>query len=333
MDNPTSFAPQIQADLYCDVCGKLISHTRAMKQKGEEYHVCDAFDCNRLISQRASMSPAIFRWRLGFQRELLQKRQRRQEEEKQRIENITALHNQQEQDILQRVLTHNSQLDPRMQTIVIPSGPNQVTRLSESRRQSYLEHLQGVIEEAANCPSIDDVIHDQHYDAHHKLTDIESRFNANTELRNISDRLCALCKGGCCISGKDHAYLSTFSMRQQMERNPQWTQDELFEHYRALISTHTIEGSCINHTPNGCTLPRELRSDICNAFYCDTLKNYQRANPQGQPQEMIVFQRAAPYSSSISPDVDNDIIRVAWLQRDSISEVDCSSGEIHLFDE
>lgn len=328
MNKPT-FTSQSPGNLHCDVCGNIINHAQGMKLKGKDYNVCHAFDCNRLINQRESMSPIMFRSHLKFQRKLLQQRNKRQAEKKQRIEQITALHKQQEHDILQRVLAANTQLDNRIQTVVIPSGLSTVTGLSESRIHDYLQHLQTIIEEAANYDSIEDLIHDQHYEAKHKLASTESRFTDNPRLRNISDRLCTLCKGGCCISGNEHAYLSTFSMRQQMERNPLKTRDELFEQYRRFISTDTIEGSCINHRPDGCALPRELRSNICNAFYCDSLKTFQSTNQQSQPEDLLVFQRADTHSTWINPDVDNDITRLALMQHDSINEVNCESGEMH----
>ena len=320
MNNPTSTSPG-RGHPTCEVCGQALSHAQAMKLKGKDYSVCDAFDCNRLINQRALMAPAQFRWQLDFQRNLLQQRRRQQAEEKQRIDALSALHKQQEQAVLQRLLTRHAHLDAGVQTVVIPRGLATVTPLSESRIENYLQHLRAIIAEAASYASIEEVVHDQHYAARHKLAELDARFADHPELRNISDQLCTLCKGGCCISGKDHAYLSAFSMRQQMEQNPGWSQDDLLERYRRLISAQTMEGSCINHTPDGCALPRELRSNICNAFYCDALKTYQKANPQGQPQDMLVIQRAAACSSAINPDLDNAITRVVYMQQNALCEL------------
>lgn len=320
-------------NLNCDVCGNIINHAQAMKLIGKDYQVCHAFECNRLINQRRSMSPGMFRSHIEFQRKLLQQHRKRNAQRKRRIEQITTLHKQQEHDLLQRVLDTNTQLDPQIQTVVIPSGLSTVTCLSKSRIHDYLQHLSTIIEDAASLHSIEDVIHDEHFNARHKLVNIEARFAANPDLRKISDRLCTLCKGGCCISGNEHAYLSTFSMRQQMERNPQMTKDELFEQYRASISTHTIKDSCINHTATGCSLPRELRSNICNAFYCDAVKTYQNANRHDQPENLVVFQREDTYSSWINLDVKNDITRLAVVHQESISEVDRANGEMNVVSE
>ena len=78
MNNPTSSPGREHPT--CEVCGQALSHAQAMKLKGKDYSVCDAFDCNRLINQRALMAPAQFRWQLDFQRNLLQQRRRQQAE-------------------------------------------------------------------------------------------------------------------------------------------------------------------------------------------------------------------------------------------------------------
>jgi hypothetical protein len=34
------------------------------------------------------------------------------------------------------------------------------------------------------------------------------------------------------------------------------------------------EGSCIFHGKQGCTLDRELRSDVCNSYFCGGIQSY-----------------------------------------------------------
>ncbi len=52
-----------------------------------------------------------------------------------------------------------------------------------------------------------------------------------------------------------------------------------------------MEGSCILHGPAGCALPREMRADICNQFYCAGLKEFQKGLTQEGP--IRVFLAAA----------------------------------------
>jgi hypothetical protein len=47
--------------------------------------------------------------------------------------------------------------------------------------------------------------------------------------------------------------------------------------YLRHLGDHSIEGSCIFHQVDGCGLPRELRSDTCNRFYCAGLVEYREA--------------------------------------------------------
>lgn len=105
----------------------------------------------------------------------------------------------------------------------------------------------------------------------------------------LPGRLCALCGGGCCTRGADHAYLGPVTLRRVMDAQPHLTPEQVVESYLAHVGKSTQAGSCINHTGTGCSLPRALRSDICNDFCCDALKQVQAAPPG---QVVLVVRRA-----------------------------------------
>src|SRR5206468_7485578 len=85
---------------------------------------------------------------------------------------------------------------------------------------------------------------------------------------------CARCQGHCCGKGGLHAfaYLSVDTLRRFMDDNPTLHPDEVLAAYLDHIGRATYQDSCVFHGPQGCTLSREMRADICNTFFCPGLK-------------------------------------------------------------
>jgi hypothetical protein len=40
------------------------------------------------------------------------------------------------------------------------------------------------------------------------------------------------------------------------------------------VPERSVEHSCIYHGEHGCALPRELRSHICNSYYCQPMQEW-----------------------------------------------------------
>ena len=49
--------------------------------------------------------------------------------------------------------------------------------------------------------------------------------------------------------------------------------------YLDRVGSRTYRGSCLYHQADGCALPREMRSDLCNRFFCKALLEFQRDLP------------------------------------------------------
>lgn len=83
------------------------------------------------------------------------------------------------------------------------------------------------------------------------------------------DAACCLCHGKCCLNGgPNNAFLETGDIDRFRLRNPGSTEAEALQTYAALIPEHHVLGSCVFHGQTGCTLPRSMRSDLCNTFLC-----------------------------------------------------------------
>jgi len=177
--------------------------------------------------------------------------------------------------------------------LLLPSGPHRQRRLAGDRRQRYRAHLLRVLEAIASAPA----------DAR---TDQEDA--AATAPSSLPGQLCALCGGGCCTRGGDHAYLSVPTLRGFMAAQPQLSNGEVVAAYLDRVAPRTESGSCINHTRHGCSLPREMRSDTCNRFACESLATLQAAQRGEVPvQVVLVVRRKQDQWRRATPGLDNAI--------------------------
>ena len=88
----------------------------------------------------------------------------------------------------------------------------------------------------------------------------------------VGHRLCAFCAGRCCRLGALHnAFVRADLVRRWLVRHEGRTWADAVDDYLRHIPARHASGSCLNHGERGCTLPREMRSDICNEFACDPL--------------------------------------------------------------
>jgi hypothetical protein len=88
---------------------------------------------------------------------------------------------------------------------------------------------------------------------------------------------CTACRGHCCRLGEDHAFLRPATLRRFRKTHPEWTVVEVVDAYLARVPAVATEGSCVFHGREGCTLPRAMRSDVCNRYLCDDLERAHKA--------------------------------------------------------
>jgi hypothetical protein len=89
----------------------------------------------------------------------------------------------------------------------------------------------------------------------------------------LGGQLCALCRGRCCRLGlQGHAYLEARDLRAWLAQQAGASWVDAVEHWLAFVGPEHLHESCLFHGPQGCSLPRERRSDVCNRFECATLE-------------------------------------------------------------
>lgn len=89
---------------------------------------------------------------------------------------------------------------------------------------------------------------------------------------DLDAKICAACRGGCCVRGQEHAYLQADTLARARTDRPGATNEDLIALYLSYVPDRTYRGSCIYHGATGCGLPVDLRSRTCRTFACGALR-------------------------------------------------------------
>jgi hypothetical protein len=85
---------------------------------------------------------------------------------------------------------------------------------------------------------------------------------------------CATCQGHCCKGGGEHAYIDERTMARVRRDNPERDARAVIRSYLERLAPLSYRDSCLFHGQNGCTLGRALRAELCNAYYCNGLRDF-----------------------------------------------------------
>jgi hypothetical protein len=90
---------------------------------------------------------------------------------------------------------------------------------------------------------------------------------------------CATCLGHCCKGGGDHAYIDERTMARVRRDNPDLDARAIIRLFLERGAPASWRGSCLFHASDGCTLGRGLRAELCNAYYCNGLRDFLKHAP------------------------------------------------------
>ncbi len=90
---------------------------------------------------------------------------------------------------------------------------------------------------------------------------------------------CATCGGHCCMGGGEHAYIDERTMARVRRDNPDLDAGAVIRAFLARVAPDSFLGSCLFHGAAGCTLGRGLRAELCNAYYCNGLRDFLKRDP------------------------------------------------------
>jgi hypothetical protein len=244
-------------------------------------------------------------------------RARAAESEQARIEALKLEHASLRGEIASRVYAH----DPRLRkgnTLVLdlPSGGSSLAALPPVRVESYRRHLCTIVERSWSDgapPDSPDSL---------PVSNENDVSSGADDKAHTSERICATCKGGCCVSGGSNAFLGVETVKRVRRLHPEWSRDRLLGEYLSRLPVETVAGSCVNHSASGCALPREMRSDTCNDFFCDSQHRYRDRVDEATPlQAVVAIQRQCSYPDRHRAGVDRDIIRVLILDAEGEREL------------
>ena len=272
-----------------------------------DYPCCHAVACRMVVSRRAEMSEPNFRHYLAMQagqRQYIAARGRAVAAR----ELAASGENGAAWDALQAHLP--ARAEPAPLRLVVPTGPRRSVRPSGERREAYRLHLVRIIGEARAMPIATMAAPDDGASA------------GATGGAGMVGRLCAFCGGGCCTMGGEQAYLGPQTMRRFMDGHPQLSNEEVLSAYLGRVAARTRIDSCINHTGAGCSLPREMRSDICNHFACEPLARLEAATHAAQPvQTVFIVRRNQDHWQRANPHLDNAVNACAVLRETGLRRV------------
>ena len=157
---------------------------------------------------------------------------------------------------------------------VLPANADPVVPQDPSRRAAFVQHLTEILEGA---------LLDQ---AQLQADPVEVE-RPRTDRDNLSANTCAACRGSCCRSGGDQAYLTEETMVRALQAHPDWSQAQILDSYLNCLPRESVENSCIYHSATGCGLPRDLRSSTCNRYLCGKLRNLQTGLPETSPPPIL----------------------------------------------
>ena len=227
-----------------------------------------------------------------------------------------ALEERENDTIVRRALeTATGLAEQDFDVVVIPSGYADTSELPGERIQKYAEHLRKVTSEAHQ--STDKSIARNHRKTRHLFEKTEARFAAEPGLRDISNRMCAMCKGGCCADGGNAAYITSATIKREKKRQPGLSDEDLVQAYLSRLSSQTITNACINQTTSGCALPIEMRSDTCNGFHCDTLSAWLDRPREERANTVFAIQRSGTYSERNDLTLPHRVVEVALLKAEA----------------
>ena len=94
---------------------------------------------------------------------------------------------------------------------------------------------------------------------------------------------CSACRGACCKSGAEHAYLTKHTILTYLAEHPNSAVEEIAEAYLAALAPETMSSGCIYQSAEGCSLPRRMRSVTCNQYYCEPLYDLRVQRREDEP--------------------------------------------------
>ncbi|MFN8653925.1 MAG: hypothetical protein U0133_18605 [Gemmatimonadales bacterium] len=174
----------------------------------------------------------------------------------------------------------------------LPAQHRALGPLPAVRKRAFAAHLDNLLAGIEGPSSIRTIVA-------HDLT---------PQMERLSVQGCIGCKGYCCQTASTHAWLTVSDVQRIREAagNP-GVKAFRAAYLRHLTGRRYID-SCVFHGEQGCVLPREMRSDLCNTYWCGELRGLHRSQADAPaPRALMIWPGADGTMSAAFADPDRSI--------------------------
>jgi hypothetical protein len=173
----------------------------------------------------------------------------------------TGTHTSESPAEMGRIEFNKTSLEPASIVATSPHLESQFVPQDQEILRTFRTHLEALTEEVqAKGPC-------------HEPRPAKAQSNPNPAF----SALCSGCQGECCRMGVGrNAFIEEHVVGRLLKLNPEEEPESLIKRYIQHVPSDHVSGSCFYHGPKGCSLPREMRSDICNRYACGSARNLLR---------------------------------------------------------
>ncbi len=306
--------------------GAQTGHSGSFNQGGfgnRVAEVCQSLFCQQVWQKKEQMPSSLFEHHLKFQRQVLQEKKARELAMEQHRQKIDIEEKTSNQELFQRLIQRHSNLlnegaSAETHLLSLPSSSSQIIRLTKERITEYRQHLTTVIINAMVTRDAEDVFLRQNEE---KASNVEIRLEQSAELAAQSGHFCTMCKGSCCSAGANDGLIDVRLMRRYLLANPDLSPLEVFNSYLSRLSEEVVDSSCINHSANGCVLSKDMRSDVCNGYFCEPVKVHHRRSQKTGVANVMVVVRDYRLFRKYQETADMSVREVAIVPSDPASRI------------
>lgn len=176
-----------------------------------------------------------------------------------------------------RTLLRERGLDPDgVGWAVVPSNPAALRELDGKAADAFRTHLRRLLD-SGGAPSPEDRARPPHEAPPDGPPRNEPPRDGpppreSEALTQALTGACTACRGWCCRRGGSHAFLDETSLSRIRRQHPDLDPTALVALYDRFLGPTHLEDGCVFQGGDGCRLPRTLRSDTCNDWWCEDVE-------------------------------------------------------------
>ena len=181
-----------------------------------------------------------------------------------------------------RRATHHVGDTAPMPVVLVPANIRALVPLPGAARDGFRAHLATVVAETFARPLRDNTASMSAQEASERDDAGETLSRDPGLPAHMVLGSCATCRGDCCTSGGTRAFLTADALHRVRAQRVTLGEDApapaaITALYESALPTEHYNGSCVFHARLGCTLRRDLRSNLCNRYQCGELTQLSRA--------------------------------------------------------